>query len=104
MRRPVLWIVVLVVAAGAGGYYGWTRLHDYSGEQFRAGLDQWIGTLPPAYSMTYKTAEYNVATDTATLGGVAIKGTGTQAFDDIQPQANGQQPIDLGKGVGPCGR
>jgi hypothetical protein len=81
MRKPVLWIVVLVVAAGAGGYYGWTRLHDYSGEQFRAGLDQWIGTLPPTYSMTYKTAEYNIATDTATLGGVALKGTGAQAFD-----------------------
>jgi hypothetical protein len=83
MRKPVLWIVALVVviAAGGGGYYGWTRLGDYSGQQFRTGLDQWIKTLPPGYSMTYKTAEYNVATDKATLGGVALKGTGTQVFD-----------------------
>jgi hypothetical protein len=82
MRKPVLWIVALVVGAGAaGGYYGWTRLHDYSGAQFRAGLDQWIQTLPPGYSMTYKTAEYNVATNKATLGGVAFKGTGAQAID-----------------------
>jgi hypothetical protein len=82
MRKPVLWVVALVVGVGAvGGYYGWTRLHDYSGEQFRAGLDQWIQTLPPGYSMTYKTAEYNVATNKAMLGGVAFKGTGAQAFD-----------------------
>jgi hypothetical protein len=82
MRKPVLWVVALVVGAGAaGGYYGWTRLHDYSGEQFRAGLDQWIQTLPPGYSMTYKTAEYNVATNKATLGGVAFKGNGGQTFD-----------------------
>ena len=48
MRKPVLWIVVLVVVivAGAGGYYGWARLGAYSGEQFRTGLDQWIKTLP----------------------------------------------------------
>ena len=82
MRKPVLWVVALVVGAGAaGGYYGWTRLHDYSGGQFRAGLDQWIQTLPPGYSLTYKTAEYNVATNKARLGGVAFKGTGAQTFD-----------------------
>jgi len=81
MRKSVLWVVALVIVAIAGGYYGWTRLHDYSGEQFRAGLDQWIQTLPPGYSMTYKTAQYNVATDKATLGGVALKGTAAQAFD-----------------------
>ena len=86
MRKPVLWIVAVVVGAGAaGGYYGWTRLHDYSGAQFRAGLDQWIQTLPPGFAMTYKTAEYNVATDKATLGGVTFKvtfqGTSAQAFD-----------------------
>src|SRR5260370_19042263 len=83
MRKPVLWIVVLVavIVAGAGGYYGWARLGAYSGEQFRAGLDQWIQTLPPGYSMTYKTAEYNVATNKATLGGVTFKGNGAQTFD-----------------------
>ena len=83
MRKPVLWVVVLVVviAAGAGGYYGWGRLGAYSGEQFRAGLDQWIKTLPPGYAMTYKTAEYNVATDIATIGGVGLKGTGAQVFE-----------------------
>jgi hypothetical protein len=83
MRKPVLSIVVLmlVAAAGGGGYYGWTRLHEYSGEQFRTGLDQWIKTLPPGYAMTYKAAEYNVATDKATLGGVTFKGTGAQVFD-----------------------
>jgi len=88
------WIIALVVgvAVGAGGYYGWTRLHDYSGEQFRVGLDQWIKTLPPEYSLTYKTAEYNVATDKATLGGVTIKGTGAQAFDIALDQVEVGKP------------
>jgi hypothetical protein len=80
MRKWVLLAIAAAIVAG-GGYFGWTRLHDYSGEQFRTGLDQWIKTLPPDYSMSYKTAEYNVATDTATLGGVTIKGTGAQVFD-----------------------
>jgi len=94
MRKPVLWIVVLVVVivAGAGGYYGWARLGAYSGEQFRAGLDQWIKTLPPGYAMTYKTAEYNVATDTATVGGVGLKGTGAQVFEATIDQIEVSKP------------
>ena len=94
MRKPVLWIVVLVVvvAGAAGGYYGWTRLHDYAGEQFRTGLDQWIKTLPAGYSMTYKTAEYDVAADKATLGGVAFKGTGAQALDVTLDQVEVSKP------------
>src|ERR1051326_7318417 len=94
MRKPVLWIVLLVVAvaAGAGGYYGWTRLHEDSGEQFRIGLDQWIKTLPPGYAMTYKTAEYNVATDTATVGGVGLKGTGAQPFEAAIDQIEVSKP------------
>src|SRR5260370_38057683 len=94
MRKPVLWIVVLVavIVAGAGGYYGWARLGAYSGEQFRAGLDQWIKTLPPGYAMTYKTAEYNVATDTATVAGVDFKGTGVQTFDVSVDQLEVSKP------------
>ncbi len=99
MRKPVLWIVVLVVAAaaGGGGYYGWTRLHDYAGEQFRAGLDQWIKTLPPGYSLTYKTADYDVAADKATIGGIAVKGTGTPPLDLAIDQVEvGKPSIDFG--------
>ncbi len=91
MRKWIIALVV-VVAVGAGGYYGWTRLHGYSGEQFRAGLDQWIKTLPPEYSMAYKTAEYNVATDTATLGSLTVKGTGKQPFDLAIDQVEVSKP------------
>lgn len=80
MRKWIIALVVVVIA-GTGGYYGWTRLHDNIGEQVRAGLDQWIKTLPPAYAVSYKTVDYNVATDTATLGGLTAKGTGGQPFD-----------------------
>ncbi len=80
MRKWIIALVVVVVA-GAGGYYGWTRLHQSIGEQVRAGLDQWIKTLPPDYAVAYKTVDYNVATDTATLGGLTAKGTGAQPFD-----------------------
>jgi hypothetical protein len=81
MRKPVLWVVALVVGAGAaGGYYAWHQFGP-TDRNIRAGLDQWIQTLPPGFSMTYKTAEYNVATNTARLGGVAFKGTGAQTFD-----------------------
>jgi len=87
------WIIALVVVlAGAGGYYGWTRLHENIGEQFRAGLDQWIKTLPPEYAMTYKTAEYNVATNTATLGGVTFKSTSAQPFDVTLDQVEVSKP------------
>jgi hypothetical protein len=83
MRKPLLWVaaLVVVVAGAGGGYYGWTRLAAYSGEQFRAGLDQWIQTLPPGYAITYKTADYSVPTNVAKLGGVTIKATGAQVFD-----------------------
>ncbi|HKF71540.1 MAG TPA: hypothetical protein VKB68_07315 [Stellaceae bacterium] len=91
MRKWIIALVVVVVA-GAGGYYGWTRLHDYSGEQFRIGLDQWIKTLPPDYAMAYKTAEYDVATDTATLGSITVKGTGTTPFDLTVDQVEVSKP------------
>ena len=77
------WIIALVavVAVGVGGYYGWTRLHENISDQVRAGLDQWIKSLPPEYAVAYKTVDYNVATDTVTLDGLTAKGTGAQAFD-----------------------
>ena len=80
MRKWIIALVV-VVAVGVGGYYGWTRLHENVSEQVRAGLDQWIKSLPPDYAVAYKTVDYNVATDTATLGGLTFKGTGAQVFD-----------------------
>ncbi|HLJ18627.1 MAG TPA: hypothetical protein VKU84_00430, partial [Stellaceae bacterium] len=91
MRKWIIALVVVVVA-GAGGYYGWTRLHDYAGEQFRTGLDQWIKTLPADYSMTYKTADYSVAANKATLGGIALKGTGAQPFDLTLDQVEVSKP------------
>ena len=80
MRKWIIALVVIVIA-GAGGYYGWTRLHENVNEQVRAGLDEWIKTLPPEYAVAYKTVDYNVASDTATLGELTIKGTGAQPFD-----------------------
>ena len=91
MRKWIVALVVVVIA-GAGGYVGWTRLHDNIGEQVRAGLDQWIKTLPSDYAMAYKTVDYNVATDTATLGGLTVKGTGTPAFDLAIDQVEVSKP------------
>jgi hypothetical protein len=88
------WIValVVVVAVGAGGYYAWTRLHENISEQVRAGLDQWIKTLPPEYAVTYKTVDYNVASDTATLGGLTVKRTGDQPLDLAIDQVDVAKP------------
>ncbi len=80
MRKWIIALVV-VVAVGAGGYYAWTRLHENISEQVRAGLDQWIKTLPPEYAVAYKTVDYNLATDTATLGGLTVKRAGDQPLD-----------------------
>src|SRR5690242_9075088 len=91
MRKWIIAFVVVVIA-GAGGYYGWTDLHENIGEQVRAGLDQWIKTLPPEYAVTYKTVDYNVATDTATLGGLTAKGTGNQPFDVVIDQVEVSKP------------
>ncbi|HKX11048.1 MAG TPA: hypothetical protein VJN67_22815, partial [Stellaceae bacterium] len=91
MRKWIIALVVVVIA-GAGGYYGWTRLHENAGEQVRAGLDQWIKTLPPDYAVTYKTVDYNVATDTATLGSLTAKGTGAQPFDLTIDQVEVSKP------------
>jgi hypothetical protein len=77
MRKWVLFLVAAIVVAG-GGYYGWTV---YSSGQIRAGLDQWIRTLPPGYAVTYKTVEYSVVSNLAKLGGITIAGTGAQTFD-----------------------
>src|ERR1700676_570560 len=77
MRKWVLFLAAAIVVAG-GGYYGWTV---YSSGQIRAGLDQWIRTLPPGYAVTYKTVEYSVVSNLAKLGGITIAGTGAQTFD-----------------------
>ena len=91
MRKWIIALVVVVIA-GAGGYYGWTRLHENVGEQVRVGLDQWIKTLPPEYAVTYKTVDYNIATDTATLGSLTARGTGAQPFDLAIDQVEVSKP------------
>lgn len=82
--RPSIAIAVLVVLALAGGglYYG---LEVYPQQQFRAGLDQALATLPPGTTATYQTAHYSLLSHQAVVTGMTvhgeIPGTPPQPFD-----------------------
>ena len=82
--RPSIVIATLVVLglAGGGGYYG---LEVYPQQQFRAGLDQALATLPPGTTASYKTAHYSVLSHQAVVTGMTVHGklagTPPQPFD-----------------------
>jgi hypothetical protein len=69
--------IVAVVVAG-GLYYG---LAVYPKQRFQAALDQSLRQLPADYVASYKTADYSLSDNRATLTGVSIKHEGAQSFD-----------------------
>ncbi len=59
MRTSVVVATLVVLGFAAGGaYYG---LEVYPQQQFRAGLDQSLATLPPGTQASYQTAHYLAA-------------------------------------------
>jgi hypothetical protein len=72
MRTSVVFVALVVVGvAGGGGYYG---LEVYPQQQFRAGLDQALATLPPGTTASYKTAHYSLLSHEAVVTGMTVHG------------------------------
>jgi len=93
--RPSIVIATLVVVglAAGGAYYG---LEVYSQQQFRAGLDQALATLPPGTTASYKTAHYSILSHEAVVTGMTvhgeIPGTPPQPFDVTAATITTEQP------------
>ena len=83
--RPSIVIATLVVLglAAGGGYYG---LEVYPQQQFRAGLDQALATLPPGTTASYKTAHYSILAHRAEVTGMTVHG---------EIPGNPPQPFDI---------
>jgi hypothetical protein len=83
--RPSIVIATLVVLglAAGGGYYG---LEVYPQQQFRAGLDQALATLPPGTTASYKTAHYSIPAHRAEVSGMTVHG---------EIPGNPPQPYDI---------
>ncbi len=90
-------LVVLGLAAG-GGYYG---LEVYPQQQFRAGLDRALATLPPGTTASYQTARYSLLSHEAVVTGMTvhgeIAGTPPQPYDVTAATITTEQP-NLGFG------
>jgi hypothetical protein len=85
MRKIGMTVAVLVVLIGAAAYglltFGPPEVRTAVNKlvqlvvpqaDIRKTLDEAIGQLPPGYTATYKTAEYDVVSDTLTMSGVAV--------------------------------
>jgi hypothetical protein len=85
MRKIGLAVAVIVVLVGVVGYglvtYGPPEVRTAVNKvvqlvvpqaDIRKTLDEAIGQLPPGYTASYKTAEYDVVSDTLTVSGVAV--------------------------------
>ena len=85
MRKIGLAVAVIVVLVGVVGYglvtYGPPEVRTTINKvvqlvvpqaDIRKTLDEAISQLPTGYTASYKTAEYDVVSDTLTLGGVAV--------------------------------
>jgi hypothetical protein len=77
MRKAVLLIAVVVVL-GVGAYFGFSTV---SNKGLKEGLDQALATLPPGWAVTYGSADVGLASNSITLKGVEIHGTGTTKVD-----------------------
>ncbi|HVM81936.1 MAG TPA: hypothetical protein VMU06_23140 [Stellaceae bacterium] len=88
MRKIGLAVAVIVVLIGAVGYglalYGPPQIRTAINKVVqiavpqadpRPALDDAIRQLPPGYVASYKTAEYDVTSDTLTVGGVSLRTT-----------------------------
>lgn len=83
--RPSVVIALLVVLglAAGGGYYAFDT---HVQQQFRAGLDQALASLPPGTTASYKTAHYSFLWHQAEVTGVAVHG---------EIPGNPPQPFDI---------
>ena len=72
MRLPIIAATAGIAVLVAGGvYYG---LEMYPQRQLRASIDQMLTRLPPGTTVTYKDARYSVATRTAVISGIVVRG------------------------------
>jgi hypothetical protein len=84
MRTSIVVATLAVLGlAAAGGYYG---LEVFPEQQFRAGLDQALATLPRNTTVTYKTAHYSVLSHHAVVTGMTVHG---------EIPGNPPQPFDV---------
>lgn len=83
--RPSVVITVLAVLGlvAGGGYY---EFDAYTQQQFRAGLDQAIASLPQGTTASYKTAHYSFFSHHVVLTGVTAHG---------ETASNPPQPYDI---------
>jgi len=85
MRKIGITVAVVVVLLGAVGYglavYGPPEIRTAINKIVKIGvpqadprpaLDEAIRNLPAGYTASYKTAEYDVVTDTLTVTGIAL--------------------------------
>jgi hypothetical protein len=84
MRPSIVIATLVVLGLAAGGvYYG---LEVYPQQQFRAGLDQALATLPPGTTASYKTAHYSILSHQALVTGMTVHG---------ELPGNPPQPFDI---------
>jgi hypothetical protein len=73
MRTPIVVLLIGIAILAIGG--AWYGFEIWPQQQFRAGLDRTLATLPPGITATYRNATYSVPTRHAVVTGFAIKGT-----------------------------